>query len=79
MWGNRSGTEPKNAKSPLRVRAGLAAVALPLALAATIFFVYRAVATGESVWTVEAVISAAVAVTAAIDLVVIRRRMGNRQ
>ncbi|MDF5752919.1 DUF6343 family protein [Spongiactinospora sp. TRM90649] len=77
MWGDRSGTEPKNAKSPLRTRAALSAVALPLALAATVFFVVQAVRYGEPVWTVEAVIAAAVVVIAAVDLVVIKRRMGN--
>lgn len=74
----RSGTEPVTARSPLRVRALLSGVALPLAVIATVFFVVRGARSGAAVWWVEAAIAAAVAVVAAVDLVVIRKRMRER-
>jgi hypothetical protein len=74
MRGGRPGTEPVNARSALRTRAALSGVVLPLALAATVYFVIKAVGSGESVWRAEAAIAALVALIAAVDLLVIRRR-----
>ncbi len=79
MWlRNREGTEPTTARSPLRVRRILSLVALVLAGAATVFFVWRAMRTGEELWIWEAAIAAAVTVIAAVDLLVIRHRSGRR-
>jgi membrane protein YdbS with pleckstrin-like domain len=78
MRGNRSGTEPKTARSALGMRAILSGVALPVALVSAAFFVFQAVATGMGVWQVEAAIAVAIAAIAAIDLVVIRRRVRQR-
>ncbi|MEV0971607.1 DUF6343 family protein [Microtetraspora glauca] len=75
MWGNRRGTEPTEARSALRIRAVLSGVALPIALAATIFFAYAAAATGLTVWAVEAGIAAFIALVAAIDLLVVWYRI----
>jgi len=75
----RSGTEPRTARSALRLRLLLSGIALPLAVIATIYFGIRAARTGETVWTVEAVIVGAVAVIALIDLVVIVRRLRARR
>jgi len=75
----RSGDEPATARSPLRVRALLSGVVLPIALIATGWFVVRAVRDGDAVWWAEALIAAAVAVIAAIDLLVLRRRMTARR
>ncbi|HEX4817223.1 MAG TPA: DUF6343 family protein [Nonomuraea sp.] len=75
MWlRNRAGTEPVTARSPLRIRRILSWVALAFCLVATVFFVWRAMATGEEVWRWEAAIAAGVAVVAAVDLAVLRRR-----
>ncbi|MEU8247429.1 DUF6343 family protein [Nonomuraea sp. NPDC048916] len=75
MWlRDREGTEPLTARSPLGARRILSLVALVLGVLATVFFFLRAMSTGESVWAWEAVIAAAVAVIAAVDLAVIRRR-----
>jgi len=75
MWlRNREGTEPVTARSPLRARRILSSIALVLATAAAVFFVVRAMSTGEQVWAWEAAIAAVVAVVAAVDLVVLRRR-----
>lgn len=75
MWlRNREGTEPLTARSPLRARRVLSWIALIVATAAAVFFVVRAMSTGEQVWVWEAAIAAAVAVFAAVDLVVLRHR-----
>ncbi|MCG5215546.1 DUF6343 family protein [Streptosporangium soli] len=78
MRNDRTGTEPANARSPLRTRAVLSGVVLPLAVLAVVYFVLKAVRTGEAVWTAEAVIAGAVALVAAVDLAVIRRRLRGR-
>ncbi|MEO3890089.1 DUF6343 family protein [Nonomuraea sp. B5E05] len=79
MWlRDRSGTEPVTARSPLRARRILSWVALVIAVVAGVFFLVRAMSTGEEVWRWEAAIAAAVAVVAAIDLVVLRRRSGRQ-
>ncbi|TDD24895.1 DUF6343 family protein [Nonomuraea diastatica] len=79
MWlRDRSGTEPVTARSPLRARRILSWVALVIAVVAGVFFLVRAMSTGEEVWRWEAVIAAAVAVTAAVDLLVLRRRSGGQ-
>ncbi|GAA5047635.1 hypothetical protein HNP84_000333 [Thermocatellispora tengchongensis] len=75
MWGNRHGTEPRNARSPLRTRAALSGVVLPIALIATVFFVWQAVTSGAPVWWAEAAIAGVVTVIAAVDLLVLRNRM----
>ncbi|MFC5822302.1 DUF6343 family protein [Nonomuraea insulae] len=75
MWlRNRQGTEPVTARSPVRVRRILSAVALVLGVAAAVFFVVLAARTGEEVWRWEAAIAAAVAIVAAVDLLVLRHR-----
>ncbi|MGW2215733.1 DUF6343 family protein [Nonomuraea sp. NPDC001684] len=75
MWlRNRAGTEPVTARSPLRARRVLSWIALVVAAAAAVFFVTRAMATGQQVWVWEAALAAAVAVVAAVDLAVLRRR-----
>ncbi|GAA3609939.1 hypothetical protein GCM10022419_113720 [Nonomuraea rosea] len=75
MWlRNREGTEPVSARSPLRARRILSLIALVLGVAAAVFFATRAMSTGAEVWRWEAVIAAAVAVIAAIDLAVLRHR-----
>ncbi|GLW09669.1 hypothetical protein Misp01_47980 [Microtetraspora sp. NBRC 13810] len=75
MWGDRRGTEPRNARSALRTRAVLSGIALPLALAAAVFFGMRAVGTGEAVWWAETAIALVVVAVAAADLVVLGRRL----
>jgi membrane protein YdbS with pleckstrin-like domain len=80
MWlRNRAGTEPTTARSPVRVRRILSLAALVLATVAAVFFVSRAVSTGEEVWAWEAAIAAAVAVIAAVDLLVLRHRRSRRR
>ncbi|MEV4223001.1 DUF6343 family protein [Nonomuraea sp. ATR24] len=75
MWlRNREGTEPVTARSPLGARRVLSVVALVLGAAAAVFFVVRAMSTGEAVWAWEAAIAAAVALIAALDLLVLRHR-----
>ncbi|MEV5494625.1 DUF6343 family protein [Nonomuraea fuscirosea] len=79
MWlRNRAGTEPVTARSPLGARRILSLVALVLGVAAAVFFAALAMSTGAEVWVWEAVISAVVAVVAAIDLAVLRRRRSRR-
>jgi hypothetical protein len=80
MWlRNREGTEPLSARSPLRARRILSMVALVVGVAAAVFFVTRAMSTGEEVWRWEAAIAAAVAIVAAVDLVVLRHRRSGGQ
>ncbi|MET8004171.1 DUF6343 family protein [Nonomuraea glycinis] len=75
MWlRNREGTEPATARSPVRVRRILSVTALVLTTVAAVFFVSRALSTGEEVWVWEAAIAAVVAVIAAVDLLVLRHR-----
>ncbi|MEU6778435.1 DUF6343 family protein [Nonomuraea angiospora] len=75
MWlRNRAGTEPLTARSPLRARRILSLVALVLGMAAAVFFAVFAASTGAEVWRWEAAIAAAVAVVAAVDLALLRRR-----
>jgi len=75
MTDRRTGTEPRTARSPLRLRLVLSAVVLPLALLATIYFGAAALRTGETVWTIEAVLTGLIAIVAAIDIVVLIRRL----
>lgn len=75
----RRGDEPVTARSPLRARAALSGVTLPLALIAAGYFVVRAVRDGEAVWWAEAAIAAAVALVAAVDLLVVRARLRARR
>ncbi|WP_066935063.1 DUF6343 family protein [Microtetraspora fusca] len=75
MWGKRRGTEPLEARSALRARALLSGIALPIALAAAVFFGWLASVTGAAVWAVESGIAAFIALVAAIDLVVIWARI----
>ncbi|MFI7451866.1 DUF6343 family protein [Nonomuraea sp. NPDC049714] len=80
MWlRNRAGTEPTTARSPVCVRRILSLAALVLATVAAVFFVSRALSTGEEVWVWEAAIAAAVAVIAAVDLLVLRHRRSRRR
>ncbi len=80
MWlRNRAGTEPATARSPVRIRRILSLIALVLAVAAAVFFVSRAMSTGEELWFWEAAIAAAVAVIAAVDLLVLRHRRSRRR
>ena len=72
---DRRGTEPVSARSPLRTRAVLSGIVLPIAIAAAISGGYRASAEGTTVWAVEAAIAALVALIAAIDLAVIARHI----
>ncbi|WP_214321326.1 DUF6343 family protein [Nonomuraea sediminis] len=75
MWlRHREGTEPLSARSPVRARRILSVIALVAAVAAVVFCVKRLAVTGQAVWVWEAAIAGAVAVIAAIDLVVLRRR-----
>ncbi|MBB5777766.1 DUF6343 family protein [Nonomuraea jabiensis] len=75
MWlRNRAGTEPLTARSPLRARRILSLVALVLGMAAAVVFAVLAASTGAEVWRWEAAIAAAVAVVAATDLALLRRR-----
>ncbi|MEU5860927.1 DUF6343 family protein [Nonomuraea sp. NPDC047529] len=75
MWlRDREGSEPVTARSPLRARRILSWIALVVAVVAAVFFVTRAMSTGQQVWVWEAAIAAAVAVVAAVDLAVLRRR-----
>ncbi|MFC4114926.1 DUF6343 family protein [Nonomuraea zeae] len=75
MWlRNREGTEPVNARSPLRARRILSLIALVLGVVAAVFFAVRAMSTGAEVWRWEAAIAAAVAVIATVDLLVLRHR-----
>ncbi|WP_327109327.1 DUF6343 family protein [Nonomuraea glycinis] len=80
MWlRNREGTEPATARSPVRVRRILSVTALVLTTVAAVFFVSRALSTGEEVWVWEAAIAAVVAVIAAVDLLVLRHRRSRRR
>ncbi|GAA2439174.1 hypothetical protein GCM10010191_63110 [Actinomadura vinacea] len=68
------GDEPRTARSPLRLRAVLSAIALFAgAVAATVFAIAAVRGDGPGAWTAAA-ICAVVALTAAADLVVIARR-----
>ncbi|GAA1628992.1 hypothetical protein GCM10009733_027200 [Nonomuraea maheshkhaliensis] len=79
MWlRNRAGTEPVTARSPLGARRVLSLVALVLGVVAAVVFAVLAMSTGAQVWVWEAVIAAAVAVIAAIDLAVLRHRRSRR-
>jgi membrane protein YdbS with pleckstrin-like domain len=80
MWlRNREGTEPLSARSPLGARRILSMVALVLGVVAGVVFVILAMSTGEQVWRWEAAIAAVVAVVAAVDLAVLRRRRSGGQ
>ncbi|GAB2830450.1 hypothetical protein GCM10022221_31460 [Actinocorallia aurea] len=73
----RAGTEPVTARSPLRLRAVLSSIALVASVVATVVFALRAMhgdGPGAAPWVIAA-ITAATALVAAIDLVVIGRRM----
>ncbi|MFI6501167.1 DUF6343 family protein [Nonomuraea typhae] len=75
MWlRDREGTEPVNARSPVRLRRVLSVIALVAGVALAAFFAWRAKVTGEEVWSWEAVIAAAVALVAAGDIMLLRRR-----
>ncbi|MFE9171366.1 DUF6343 family protein [Streptomyces kebangsaanensis] len=77
----RTGTEPRTARSPLRLRLLLASVFFPLFIAGTaLFATWSANSTpddspGDTVLAVLAGICAALALTAAVDLLVIARRL----
>ncbi|GAA0943527.1 DUF6343 family protein [Nonomuraea longicatena] len=71
---DREGSEPLNARSPVRARRIMSVIALVVFTALGVFFVVRATATGQPVWSVEAVIAGVAAVVALIDLVVLRGR-----
>ena len=75
MPSDRRGTEPTNARSPLRTRMVLSAIILPIALAAAVYFGYEAATTGATVWAVETGIAALAALIAAIDLAVLAHRI----
>ncbi|GAA4510953.1 MULTISPECIES: DUF6343 family protein [Nonomuraea] len=80
MWlRNRAGTEPLTARSPYRLRRILSLAALVLGTAAAVYFITQAMSTGEQVWAWEAAIAAAVAVFAAVDLVIIQRRLSRQR
>ncbi|GII65692.1 hypothetical protein Skr01_57770 [Sphaerisporangium krabiense] len=78
MWGNRSGTEPRTARSPLGLRAILSGVTLPLAMAVGVAFIVAGNSTGAGIWYAEAAVAFAVALIAATDLMVIRHRARRR-
>ncbi|XRQ14959.1 DUF6343 family protein [Actinomadura welshii] len=69
--GQPSGREPLTARSPLRLRAILSAVALVGAVAAAILFALGA--DGDGAWAAAAICTM-VALIAAVDLVVIAKR-----
>ncbi|MFI0369854.1 DUF6343 family protein [Actinomadura sp. 1N219] len=69
-----SGKEPLAARSPLRLRAILSAVALVGTAAAAVVFAVAGQRGDDDAAFVAAAICAAVAVIAAIDLIVIARR-----
>ncbi|GGL64649.1 hypothetical protein GCM10010129_05320 [Streptomyces fumigatiscleroticus] len=77
----RSGTEPVTARSPLRLRLLLSAVFLPLFTAAAVLFGLSAArwSTGDSpdrgVLVALTVLCAVLALTAAVDLLVVARRL----
>lgn len=77
----RSGTEPRTARSPLRLRLILVGVFLPLFTAATVLFALWAAdsgagdSPGRGALTALAVACALLALTAAADLVVVTRRL----
>lgn len=77
----RAGTEPRNARSPLRLRFLLSAVFLPFLVAATVLFAVWAAhsgagdSPGRSPLVVLAAVCAALALTAAVDLGVVSRRL----
>ncbi|MFD7432996.1 DUF6343 family protein [Streptomyces sp. NPDC059861] len=77
----RTGTEPRTARSPLRLRMLLNAVFLPVVLAATVLFALWAANSspsgvpGPAALTGLAVACGVLALVAAVDGVVVRRRM----
>ncbi|GAA2457633.1 DUF6343 family protein [Streptomyces glaucus] len=77
----RTGDEPSTAQSPLRLRLLLAAVFLPFFTAAAVFFGVWAAGSGpgdspdRGALVVLAVVCAALALTAAADLLVVTRRL----
>ncbi len=80
-----TGTEPRTARSPLRLRRLLAGVFLPLFVAAAVLFAIWAARTdpggspSRGVLVGVAVGCAALALTAALDLVVVARRLRRRR
>ncbi|MFJ4686793.1 DUF6343 family protein [Streptomyces sp. NPDC088789] len=76
----RSGTEPVTARSPLRLRKLLSGIFLPLFVAGTVLFAVWAALSGpgdspgRAVTVTLAAVCAALALTAALDLVVLARR-----
>ena len=77
----RSGTEPVTARSPLKLRLLLASVFLPLFVAGTVLFAVWAARSdagdspGSGPLTLLAVVCGVLALTAALDLAVVLRRL----
>ncbi|MEV5333421.1 DUF6343 family protein [Streptomyces werraensis] len=77
----RTGTEPVTARSPLRLRLLLASVFLPLFVAGTVLFAVWAAGSdegdspGSGPLTILAVVCGVLALTAALDLDVVVRRL----
>jgi hypothetical protein len=77
----RTGTEPLTAQSPLRLRLLLSGVFLPLFAVATVLFALWAAGSGSGdspgpgPLTAMAVLCGALALFAAVDLIVVRRRL----
>ncbi|MBT2907899.1 DUF6343 family protein [Streptomyces cellulosae] len=77
----RTGTEPVTARSPLRLRLLLASVFLPLFVAGTVLFAVWAAGSdpgdspGSGPLTLLAVVCGVLALTAALDLAVVVRRL----
>ncbi|MFF8593378.1 DUF6343 family protein [Streptomyces sp. NPDC015220] len=81
----RSGTEPRTARSPLRLRRLLAGVFLPVFAVAAALLAYWATRSGpgdspgSTVLSVLAGVCAALALVTAVDLAVVARRLGTRR
>ncbi|MFI2640917.1 DUF6343 family protein [Streptomyces sp. NPDC018610] len=77
----RSGSEPRTARSPLRLRRWLAGVFLPVFAVAAALFAYGATRSGpgdspsSTVLAALAGICAALALATAVDLLVVARRL----
>jgi hypothetical protein len=77
----RTGTEPITAQSPLRLRLLLSGIFLPVFAAATVLFALWAAGSGADdtpgpgPLTAMAVVCGALALFAAVDLIVVRRRL----
>lgn len=74
IWGNRRGSEPTNAKSPLKLRRAIAV----LGLLVTVVALAVLVAIGELAWWSLAVLGA-LALVSVVDLLVINARLRQRR